>query len=279
MTVAEEAGLSLQRIQRLLNLPRTAILQLVDAGFIAPGRGPRKEYRFSFRDAVLLKTAHELRAAKIPTRKILQALTRLKEALPEDGNVTSLRLSAIGSEVVVHQGAHRYVANSGQLLLDLEISEPQGTVAVLQRPDPPAEERSAQAWFEEGESQEEQNPSFAEQAYRAALQADPSFPDAYLNLGALLCESGRCEEAAHLYERALANGVNEALLHFNRAVALEDLNRPDEAAASYERALTLDPELADAHFNLAHLHERLGHFQVALRHFNAYRRLQRLQAE
>jgi len=33
--------------------------------------------------------------------------------------------------------------------------------------------------------------------------------------------------------------------------------------------------LADAHFNIARLKERLGDSQSALRHFNAYRKLQR----
>ncbi|TMH26402.1 MAG: tetratricopeptide repeat protein, partial [Betaproteobacteria bacterium] len=49
----------------------------------------------------------------------------------------------------------------------------------------------------------------------------------------------------------------------------------DSALDSYERCLAIDPRLADAHFNAARLHEQLGHAQKALRHFSAYRRLQR----
>ena len=66
-----------------------------------------------------------------------------------------------------------------------------------------------------------------------------------------------------------------ALLHFNRAVALDHLERLAEAAASYERSLALDPTLADAHYNLGRLREQLGDKRGALRHFSAYRRLQR----
>jgi tetratricopeptide (TPR) repeat protein len=45
--------------------------------------------------------------------------------------------------------------------------------------------------------------------------------------------------------------------------------------ASYEQCLQLAPDMADAHYNLASLHEQLGNRQKALRHLNAYRRLQR----
>ena len=56
-------------------------------------------------------------------------------------------------------------------------------------------------------------------------------------------------------------------------MALEDLGRIREALASYERCLELDPDLADAHFNAAILHEKLGQAQGAVRHYSAYRRL------
>ncbi len=65
-----------------------------------------------------------------------------------------------------------------------------------------------------------------------------------------------------------------ALLHFNRAVALEDLERYREALMAYDRCLTLDPGLGDAHFNAARLHDHLGDEKKAIRHFSAYRRLQ-----
>ncbi len=78
-------------------------------------------------------------------------------------------------------------------------------------------------------------------------------------------------------DRAIAAGSDHiALLHFNRAIALEDLpDRDRDAQQAYQRSLELDPTLADAHYNLARLHEKLGHQQAALRHFSAYRRLQR----
>ena len=81
--------------------------------------------------------------------------------------------------------------------------------------------------------------------------------------------------AVALYDEALRRKPGEALLHFNRAVALEDQGRPMEALAAYNLSLQLAPDLADAHYNAARLHEQLGDAQNAVRHFSAYRRLER----
>jgi len=54
----------------------------------------------------------------------------------------------------------------------------------------------------------------------------------YTNLGALLCEEGRCED------------------------------------------LAIEPDYADAHYNLARLKELRGDKQGALRHYDRYRRIQ-----
>ena len=52
--------------------------------------------------------------------------------------------------------------------------------------------------------------------------------------------------------------------------------RTAQALRSYERCLQLDSAMADAHFNAARLHERLGRKREALRHYSAYRRLAHL---
>jgi hypothetical protein len=42
---------------------------------------------------------------------------------------------------------------------------------------------------------------------------------------------------------------------------------------AYREALALDPGMADAHFNLARLHEHAGNAKDCFRHLLAYRRL------
>ena len=141
--------------------------------------------------------------------------------------------------------------------------------------DPSSVDAATTAWrhFQQALQLEATDAASAEAAYRDAIAHDPCLDVAYVNLGAMLCETHRCREAVALYERALNHCGDTPLIHFNRATALEDTGDLLAAVQAYERALVLDPGLADAHFNLGVLMERLGHTQASLRHLNAYRRL------
>ncbi len=269
---------TIRAIQETLGLSRGVITGLIAAGFVHPGRGPRNEYRFSFQDVVLMRTAVALQAAQIAPRRILSALRKLKATLPRELPLAGLRITAVGNDVTVRDGNAQWQAESGQLVLDFEIAPARGSVTFLQRvPDaaPLSADADAGAAFARGEQLEATDPGAAEHAYRRALALDPDHTDAYLNLGALLCESDRGGEAVKLYDAAIRRRPGEALLHFNRAVALEDQGRAAAALAGYDSCLKLDPGLADAHYNAARLHEQLGDAKGALRHFSAYRRLQR----
>jgi tetratricopeptide (TPR) repeat protein len=91
----------------------------------------------------------------------------------------------------------------------------------------------------------------------------------------LLHEAGRAKEAVALYQSALAHAPEDAELHYNLALALEDTAGPAAAMHHYEHALALDPGFADAHWNLAGLLEAAGRKQDALQHYRAYAKLTR----
>ena len=199
----------------MLGISRAVVTGLVAAGFVTPARGDRNEYRFSFQDVVLLRTAYDLRAAKIPPRKILRSLQRLKTALPRELPLTGLRITAIGNDIAVRDGSRQWTAESGQLLMDFEVSPARGTVAILQRKPGPGgsgagfDAGSAGEWFAHGEQLEETDAkAAAEAAYRRAVALAPGYADAWLNLGAMLCEADRCAEAAALYDEAGLQGCS-----------------------------------------------------------------------
>lgn len=54
---------------------------------------------------------------------------------------------------------------------------------------------------------EDDDPAAACEAYGAAIERDPDLVDAYVNLGPLAHEAGRCTEAICLYELALPAGL------------------------------------------------------------------------
>lgn len=265
---------TLRGIQAMLGLSRSVITGLVAAGFVTPTRGKRREYRFSFQDVVLLRTAHALQAAHIPARRIVRSLQRLRADLPGELPLTGLRISAVGGDVAVRQGEHQWAADSGQLLIDFEVKPAQGSVQFLPAP-PQTGADAASAWFERGVALEAGAPAQAEHAYREAIALAPNFVDPYLNLGVLLGDTGRAAEAAACYRQGLVHHPHEALLHFNLGVALEDLGRIAQALRAYEACLSIAPTLADAHYNAARLHEAAGDATQAIRHYSEYRRLQR----
>lgn len=272
-----ETPYTLKSIEATLGISPGVVRGLVRAGFVSPARGARNELRFSFQDVVLLRTAHALRAAKVAPRAILRSLRQLRRSLPAELPLSGLRVTAVGNTVVVREGDMQWAPDSGQLLIDFDVVPEKGSVAVLahrggaQRPHDNAELlfRRAQALEGEGRTGE------AEAAYRRILVLDPAHADACLNLGALLGDLGRSREAVDVYSQALERLPDIGSLHFNLAVALEDLGEREAALESYERCLALEPGSADAHFNAARLYDQLGQTQRAVRHFNAYRRLQR----
>ena len=60
---------------------------------------------------------------------------------------------------------------------------------------------------------------------------------------------------------------------FNLGVLMEDCKRPQEALGSYREAIKLDPSFADAHYNLALLFESLGKKAEAVAHFRTARKI------
>ena len=272
-TTTLDATYTLKRVQEMLGLSRTTISGLIAAGFVTPVRGARNQHRFSFQDLMLMRTALALQQASIPPRRILRSLTKLKAELPAEVPLTGLRITAVGADVVVRGGSGHWEADSGQLLMDFEVAEVAGTVSFISAGGPRKSEVPPD-WFQRGEALEKSDAAAAEDAYRRAITLDPTRSAPYLNLGAMLCESGRCADAVQLYEGALVVVNHEPLIHFNLAIALEDLKDFDAAIMAYERALRLDEDFADAHYNLGMLLEKRGDGVGALRHFNAYRRLE-----
>jgi len=270
------SGYATRDVASLLGLSVAQVRSYIRDGFLAPAQGPRGEYRFSFQDLILLRTAKGLLAAKVPRRRIRMALQRLQQQLPEGRPLTGVRITAQGNRVVVRDGHELWDPASGQIFLDFDLAELQREAATLMPVTdsrPQKEPATAEAWFEQGWELEDEDPAAAIAAYRRALELAPDLPDIHLNLGRLLHEKGELAAAELCYRRAVELAPDEPVAAFDLGVALQDQRRFAEAAAAYSRALALDDSFADAHYNLSAVYEALGDRQAAFRHLKNYKAL------
>jgi tetratricopeptide (TPR) repeat protein len=269
---------STRDVARLLGLSETQVRSQARAGFLTPERGPRNDYRFSFQDLVLLRTARELAQARVPPRRIRTALRGLARQLPTGRSLTEMRITADGQSVVVHEGGSAWNPESGQLHIDFTGPAPKAAAAHAARPlgsRSRPKHRPADAWelFDLALELESRDPNAAFRTYAEALVLDPNLTDAHVNLGRLLQLAGRTHEAIEHYLASLRAGSSDPTAAFNLGTALEELGRWRDALAAYMQAVGTDPHFADAHFNLARLHDQLGHRAEAIRHLRAYKRL------
>jgi tetratricopeptide (TPR) repeat protein len=263
---------SVRDVERVLRLPRSTLRGLVNAGFVTPDRGPRREYRFSFQDLIVLRTARALMDAKVPRRRINRALEDLRRHLPETVPLSGLSICAVGDRVVVRDGQSHWQVDDGQYLLGLDVSVDGGVLRVIDRKQDtqPAEQED---WFVKAMELEATHPEQALQAYERAISVDPKEIGVWINWGRLLHERGKAQAAEEVYRRGIAESGRDATLFFNLGVLLEDLDRIVDAIEAYQEAIEEDPALADAHYNLARLYESAGKPQHAIRHLGEYRRL------
>jgi len=261
-----------REVEKLLQLPRSTIRALIEAGFVSPVRGPRKAWLFSFQDLIVLRTAQALAAAKVPPKRITRSVKELRRHLPQSMPLSGLSICAVADRVVVREGGSRWQAESGQYLLAFEGDPADGSLSVIEskvaEPAP-----SAADWFERGVALENEDAEAAVQAYEQAVAADPKLLGAHINLGSLLHEAGDTRRAERVYRDAMKTCGSDPVLLYNLGVLLEDLGRKTEAVETYEAALRGNAALADCHYNLALLCQELKKPKDAIRHMAQYRRL------
>jgi tetratricopeptide (TPR) repeat protein len=106
------------------------------------------------------------------------------------------------------------------------------------------------------------------EAYKQAIQADPSCFEAYYNLGVAAHELKSYPTALAAYETALAIVPDSTLARYNFALALRDAGYLLDAAAELQKVVTIDPTDTRAHLALGNLYaQRLGNRAQARVHY------------
>lgn len=95
------------------------------------------------------------------------------------------------------------------------------------------------------------------------IRVDPSFAEAYGNLGNALKELGDVKGAVQFYMKAIKLKPRFSDAYNNLASAHLLLGEIAQAKETYTMALTLNPDLVDSHTNLGNLYKSSGDFENA----------------
>jgi Tfp pilus assembly protein PilF len=228
---------------------------------------------YSFRELIALRAIGELRARRIPLRKIGLALDSLKQRLSEVHDpLAELKIFSDGRHIAVRVAGRNMMAMTGQILFDFDTAELASVQALPPQPPPPPRERDSEACFQKGLLLEETGAPIEEavEAYLQAVEFNPQAAGALVNLGTIRYRLRQFKEAENYYNRALEADPQYPLAHFNLGNLYDERGDLSRAQECYETALRINPRYGDAHFNLALLCERRGDVLRAVHHWKSY---------
>ena len=111
-------------------------------------------------------------------------------------------------------------------------------------------------------------------AFYEVLSKDPKSSAAFFNLGLIAHLQNRFVAAESYYRLALDQEPNNEKALFNLAIVRSNSSGgAQEAVALYKKVIALDPDYADAHFNLALVLRSLGQTAEAQQEFATAQRL------
>jgi tetratricopeptide (TPR) repeat protein len=106
--------------------------------------------------------------------------------------------------------------------------------------------------------------------YQKSTEINPRYEKGYNNLGILLLLKGRYEEAQEVFQKALAINSNNIESHMNLGILLKKKGELEKAIGSYQNALAINPLHGETHYNIALLYEQLGNLELAISHYQQF---------
>ncbi len=258
--------------QDVLRITQISSRQL--QGWERAGLIPQQQ-SYTFQDLGQLRTLRALRECAVPAASIRDSILAMKAVAGMTNPLLEACVVRTGTRLAFRHRGAMVDPIRRQLLFDFErVGGPAGPTAVsepaaLRPPGQSTHERFLAAVHAE-ETGEKQH---AIALYEEILAVDPGYAAACINLGTLyfhLRQYGRAEE---LYRRATEIDPDYVLAYFDLGNVLDELEQLDESIAAYCKAVELAPRYADAHYNLALAYERKGLERHALRHWQAYVKL------
>jgi tetratricopeptide (TPR) repeat protein len=232
---------------------------------------------YSFSDLLEVKKVRDLCAMSVRPAMIRQSLDAMRK---QASGVEKPLLEAGACSTAKHRVAFRHDGKllepiAGQFLMDFTEREKVLTSTPVPKTEPSPRESEVAAWFARGIALEEDpgTQSEAIAAYHKVLEIEPAHAAAHINLGTLYYNRQDFGLAERHYRQAIEADPRYALAYFDLGNVLDETGRVNEAIQTYKAALQLAPTYADSHYNLALAYEKLREPRKALKHWQAYVKL------
>jgi tetratricopeptide (TPR) repeat protein len=232
---------------------------------------------YSFADLLEVKKVRDLRDKNVRPAVIRESVDAMRK---QSAGVEKPLLEAAAWSTLRHRVVFRHEGKllepiAGQFLMDFSGRENVVTSTPVPRPEPLPQDHEAASWFARGIALEEDPNTHDEAigAYQRVLELSPDHAAAHINLGTLYYNQQEFDLAEQHYRNAIESDPRYALAHFDLGNVLDETGRVPEAVQTYKTALQLAPTYADAHYNLALAYEKLREPRKALKHWQAYVKL------
>jgi tetratricopeptide (TPR) repeat protein len=231
---------------------------------------------YTFQDLGQLRTVRSLREDDVSTASIRDSIVAMKAVAGISNPLQEASLVRTGTRLAFRCDGAMVDPIRRQLLFDFERVDRQPAESEVRQLRLPAGSNALgiqELFISAVRSEEAGEKLRAIELYETMLELDPGYAPAYINLGTIYFHLRQFTRAEELYRRATETDPNYVLAFFDLGNVLDELERPDESIDAYQRSVELSPRYADAHYNLALAFERKGDRRAALRHWQAYVRL------
>jgi len=241
----------------------------------------RAASRYTFFDLLQVKKVRDLCARRVRPVEIRESVSAMQK---QAAGLENPLLEAGAINAGRHRVAFRHEGKllepiAGQFMFDFTPEEKVVTSVPVGKnsasPNSGEHAGDAAELFSRGVALEEdpRNQMQAIAVYQRVLELDPQHAAAHINLGTLHYNRQDYVSAEEHYRRALVIDPRYALAHFDLGNVLDETGRVSQAIQTYLTAIQLAPTYADAHYNLALAYEKVKEPRKALRHWQAYVKL------